>query len=265
MKRLIGAFMAVVLLLSVSGAAVTAAPPSENPGKGPPDLAKAVFVHYPKGLEAKGGIPGPPDKPPKPDDGGGGKLWYKYGGIHWDAPSASYLYNTSGQPGNYFGAIQAGFEAWEIVEGANFDFVYDSTIDIGISSLDDIADGYNVVGWADLDAYGLSKAIAVTMVWYNPLNNLIVEIDMAFSNNSEYTWHVNTTGEDWTAGSTPYYDVDVQNIATHEAGHWLMLQDMYNKPANEQTMYGISAEFELQKRSLESGDKAGIIEIYPSS
>ena len=59
------------------------------------------------------------------------------------------------------------------------------------------------------------------------------------------------------------YDVDVQNIMTHEAGHWLLLEDLYNKPANDQTMYGRSAEFDLQKRSLESGDEAGIQEIYP--
>ena len=87
---------------------------------------------------------------------------------------------------------------------------------------------------------------------------------MAFNINAKFNWHDNTTGEDWTARNTAACDVDVQNIATHEAGHWLMLGDMYNKPAGEQTMFGISAEFDLQKRSLESGDKAGIEEIYPA-
>jgi len=43
------------------------------------------------------------------------------------------------------------------------------------------------------------------------------------------------------------------------------LGDLYNKPASTQTMYGISPEFELQKRSLESGDEAGIQAIYPDS
>jgi len=264
MKKLIIAFTVAALLISISGATVAAAPPADNPGKGPPDLTKVVFVHYPKGLWAKGGIPGPPDKPPKPDDNGGGKLWYKYSGIHWADPTATYLYNPVNEPSDCLSAIQAGFNTWENVDGVDFDFIYSNTTSIGISSLSDVADGYNVVGWADLEAYGFSNAIAVTMVWYNTQTNLIVEIDMAFSNNPEYTWHVNTTGEDWTAGNTTAYDVDVQNIATHEAGHWLMLLDMYNKPANEQTMYGRSAEFDLQKRSLESGDIAGVLEIYPA-
>ncbi|MFC1972360.1 matrixin family metalloprotease [Chloroflexota bacterium] len=123
-----------------------------------------------------------------------------------------------------------------------------------------------MVGWANLDDYDFSNAIAVTMFWYDPLTGLISEIDMAFNNNTKFAWHVNDDSDEiWDYADTDAYDVDVRNIATHEAGHWLILGDMYNKPANEQTMYGISAEFELQKRSLESGDKAGIIEIYPSS
>ncbi|MFC2068243.1 hypothetical protein ACFLTP_04475 [Chloroflexota bacterium] len=266
MKKLFFALITAVLLLSMSGVATLAAPPEDHPGKGPPDLAKKVFVHYPKDLGAKGGVPGKPDKPPKPDDGdGGGKQWYKYSGIHWATPTATYLYNSVGQPGDYSSTIQLGFDTWEKVDGTNFDFVFGGPTGIGISSLDDNADGSNVVGWADLDFYGFTNAIAVTMVWYKTQTGLIVEIDMAFSNNTEYTWHNNTTGENWTVVNTAAYDVDVQNIATHEAGHWLMLGDMYNKPAEKETMYGISAEFDLAKRSLESGDFAGILEIYPAS
>ena len=257
----------LLLLLSLSGIAVAAAPPIENPGKGPPDLTKVVFVHYPKGLEAKGGLPGPPDTPPKPDDGnggGGGKLWYKYSGIHWETPYASFLYNPAGAPGDYLGAIQLGFDVWTAEGGSSFTFGTGVETAHGISSLYDIADNYNVVGWVDLDAFGFTNAIAVTMVWY--IGGIIQEVDMAFSNNPEFEWKQNLPGdEEWDFGNTVgKYDVDVQNIATHEAGHWLMLGDMYNKPASEQTMFGISAEFDLQKRSLESGDLAGIVEIYPS-
>jgi opacity protein-like surface antigen len=267
MKKLFVAFVVSVLLISTAGAAVIASPPVDHPGKGPPDLTKVVFVHYPKGLEAKGGKPGPPDKPPKDDNGGGGggKLWYEYSGIHWDSTSADFLYNPAGEPGDYLGAIQLGFDTWTDVEGSSFDFTFDGTTGIGISSLANEADGHNVVGWADLDAEGFSNAIAVTMVWYNSAG-IIQEVDMAFSNNPEFTWHQNDDIDElWDIDNyTDAYDVDVQNIATHEAGHWLLLEDMYNKPAGEQTMFGISAEFDLQKRSLESGDIAGIEEIYPA-
>ena len=269
MKRLFVAFIVTVLLLATTGVAVTAAPPADHPGKGPPDLTKVVFVHYPKGLEAKGGIPGPPDKPPKPDDGNGGggdKLWYKYSGIHWNGTSADFLYNPAGEPGDYLGAIQLGFDTWSDVEGSNFTFDNGvATNEWGIRSLDNVADTHNVVGWANLDVYGFSNAIAVTMVWYNSAG-VIQEVDMAFNNNTKFAWHQNDGNDElWDIGNyTDAYDVDVQNIATHEAGHWLLLGDMYNKPAGEQTMFGISAEFDLEKRSLESGDIAGIGVIYPA-
>ncbi|MFC1909987.1 hypothetical protein ACFLXC_01680 [Chloroflexota bacterium] len=59
------------------------------------------------------------------------------------------------------------------------------------------------------------------------------------------------------------FDVDIQNIMTHEAGHWLMLEDLDNSGAAEQTMYYQAADGELKKRSLEEGDIAGIQMIYP--
>jgi opacity protein-like surface antigen len=268
MKRPFIAFVVIALLLSTTGAAVMAAPPADHPGKGPPDLTKVVFVHYPKGLEAKGGIPGPPDKPPGDDNGGGGggKLWYKYSGIHWDGTSADFLYNPAGAPGDYLGAIQLGFDTWTAVEGSNFTFGNGVVTNIGISSLENIRDNKNVVGWADLNDFGFTNAIAVTMVWYNSAG-IIQEVDMAFNNNANFAWSQNGPGDEvWDTGDTVgKYDVDVQNITTHEAGHWLLLGDMYNKPAGEQTMFGISAEFDLQKRSLESGDIGGIEEIYPAA
>ncbi|HUS88120.1 MAG TPA: hypothetical protein VMW91_01925, partial [Desulfosporosinus sp.] len=61
---------------------------------------------------------------------------------------------------------------------------------------------------------------------------------------------------------TTSYDVDVQNIMTHEAGHWLVLNDLYDDIYIEQTMYGVSSDRELKRRSLESGDIAGVRKIY---
>ncbi len=265
MKRVFIAFMAAVLLLSLSGIAVAAAPPAENPGKGPPDLAKKVFIHYPKDLGAKGGVPGAPTKPPKPDDGGG-KLWYKYSGIHWDSLFVDYSVNLtgSGDDGTFLGGIQAGFGAWTGVTGSGFEFLFAGETTVNPDVIDPVEPDYlNVVGWVDLNAE-YPNAIAVTMVWYNTQTGLIIDVDMAFNSSSSFAWHQNESDDDWAEGNTAAYDVDVQNIATHEAGHWLMLGDMYNKPAGEQTMFGIGHEFGLQKRTLESGDIAGIGVIYPA-
>jgi hypothetical protein len=58
--------------------------------------------------------------------------------------------------------------------------------------------------------------------------------------------------------------MDLQNIETHEFGHWLVLNDLYTRPSSQQTMYGYSDYGETIKRDLASGDIAGILKIYPS-
>jgi len=64
---------------------------------------------------------------------------------------------------------------------------------------------------------------------------------------------------------TAVFDVDVQNIMAHEAGHWLMLNDLYDDVADAQTMYCYANDEELKARSLENGDEAGVNKIYPES
>ena len=55
---------------------------------------------------------------------------------------------------------------------------------------------------------------------------------------------------------------DVLNIATHELGHSAGLSDLYSTSATEQTMYGYASPGEVKKRTLESGDIAGIKALY---
>jgi predicted Zn-dependent protease len=56
--------------------------------------------------------------------------------------------------------------------------------------------------------------------------------------------------------------MDLQNIATHELGHGLGLNDLYESAASEETMYGYSTYGEMSKRSLFIGDIAGIHDLY---
>ena len=74
---------------------------------------------------------------------------------------------------------------------------------------------------------------------------------------------MNSSGDNWNVGDSDAYDVDVQNIVAHEAGHWLVLSDLYADNNQDKTMYGVSGEKDLIKRSLASGDIAGIQTIYP--
>ena len=57
---------------------------------------------------------------------------------------------------------------------------------------------------------------------------------------------------------------DIQNIVTHESGHWTGLDDIYDEEYDAMTMYGYSAYGEEIRRSLEPGDIAGAQEVYAS-
>jgi len=258
MKRvLLVALVIVALLLSLAGT-VAAAPPADNPGKGPPDFDKVVFVHYPKG-EAPGNAWGLARRVPKEGE-------YKYTGYHWADTSipVPYLVNLGGMDDAFLAGVQAAFQTWEDDPLSYMDFTCGGLTSRGISSLANKMDGYNVVGFANISAK-YPKAIAVTIFWYNVATKHVVEVDVAMNSDPYFVWWQNSAGDEvWdyadTAGA---FDVDVQNIMTHEAGHWLVLGDLYASYNSEKTMYGYASEFELKKRSLDSGDIAGIQKIYP--
>ncbi|MFH0805078.1 MAG: matrixin family metalloprotease, partial [Patescibacteria group bacterium] len=76
--------------------------------------------------------------------------------------------------------------------------------------------------------------------------------DTIFNNASGFSW--STTGQ-----SGAY---DLQNIGTHEFGHWLQLGDLYTARDRELTMYGYGATSETKKRDLGLGDTLGVQKIY---
>ena len=82
-------------------------------------------------------------------------------------------------------------------------------------------------------------------------NEEILEFDIEF--NDKYTWCIGSK-----AGK-----LDVRNTGTHEAGHTLCLLDLYLEENDDMTMYYGTTYMETKKRSLESGDRAGVRYIYP--
>jgi len=97
---------------------------------------------------------------------------------------------------------------------------------------------------------GGGGTLAANYYWYNRRTKIVYENDIVF--NTYYPWS--------TAGAAGYYDV--QNIGTHEQGHCLVLNDLYQSYQSEQTMYGYGAKGETKKQTLESGDIEGINYIY---
>ena len=176
---------------------------------------------------------------------------YSYDWIHWDASDlpAKYYTNENGTfdlPGTAeeFAAVQASFQTWEDDAGSYMDYTYMGTTTRNGSA----RDGFNVVSWQSID--GLSGTLAETSFWYDSDTKLLFEFDIVFDED-----------ETWSAsGETGKYDI--QNVGTHEVGHTLGLNDLYDSADSEQTMYGYSNSGEIKKRDLYTGDIAGIRFIY---
>jgi hypothetical protein len=105
-------------------------------------------------------------------------------------------------------------------------------------------DGYNIVAWGAYRA----GVIAVTYIWYS--GSRILETDTRM--NTLYEWSL--SGE---AGK-----MDVQDIMTHEFGHWCGLADLYSDVDYWLTMYGYSDYGETYKRNLGLGDIKGLQAVY---
>ncbi len=113
-------------------------------------------------------------------------------------------------------------------------------------------DGNNEVYFGSIDD---SNAIAITIVWGTfggrPSARELVEWDQVYDQ-VDFGW--SATGEPGK--------MDFENIATHELGHSIGLDDLYDSACSEETMYGYASEGDTNKRTLEAGDIAGAQKLY---
>lgn len=254
MKRVLVLFLALALILSLCGSAVSAAP--KKPVT-PPELSKAVFVHYEH--PGKGPPPGKgkPDKEEEPKEYTNSELL----GPSWDLSDGSvpYYFNPGGPWGlpkgitfdEALNAITLGYEAWD--EATTAELFYYAGETTATPSFDE-PDEVNIVCW-----WGIAppRTIAMTIVWYYDTtgdgmspDDELVDCDILF--NALQKWSVTGTKKAF----------DVQNIATHEAGHVTGLDDLYDEVDSEMTMYGYSKKGETKKYTLEEGDWEGCRALY---
>lgn len=147
------------------------------------------------------------------------------------------------------GALQAAFQAWTNADKDKI-FTYAGETPIQRPKLD----YENIVTWGKLGP----GTIGVTYIRYNAATKLVVDVDTVF--NSRYPWYVFTATSDCISSPVAY---DIQDIATHEFGHWIGLDDLYSGDDKDLTMYGYGAGGELKKRTLERGDIAGATQVAP--
>jgi hypothetical protein len=143
-------------------------------------------------------------------------------------------------------AITAGAEAWD--SNTNRDIFGSAAL--GTASVTDEGSAPDLKNEIVFGTFSDGKIIAQTTYWYTRRGE-IVDFDIVF--NSAYTW-----GDANVVATS----MDFLNIATHELGHGFGLADLYNTQLSAQTMYGYASAGETNKRTLESGDIAGIQAIY---
>jgi hypothetical protein len=212
----------------------------------PPGLEKVVFIHYKKGFA----------KPPWAGGGAKETKCYDFLGkwVKWKSLPVEYVIdpNIPNDSSEEFviNAISAGAEEWDSHTEAELFGSY--TIDYGASWDNDAPDGRNELLFGNYPEEGV---IAVTVIWGYfsgpPSSREIIEFDVLFD--TDFTWG--------NAETNPEV-MDLQNIATHELGHGVGLDDLYDSVCVEETMYGYSDYGEIKKRDLNAGDIAGIQKLY---
>jgi hypothetical protein len=247
-KKIIILAIIVLLLLPVVTLVVSARAP-ENKGPKEP-LEKIEFIHYKKGF-VKPTVAKALRVP----------VCYKLLGVKWKLFPVSYVINPTNSNLNESFVATAIFNAaeewdkWtlkELMDNASL-YAIDNNVVYGVQ------DYKNAITFGNYPEEGV---IAVTTVWYNPRTKAIVEFDIEFD--TDWTWgdamvECKST-ENFT--NTTCEVMDLQNIATHELGHGIGLNDVYGSACSEVTMYGYSNYGEVKKRTLEQPDITGLQTLY---
>ena len=171
----------------------------------------------------------------------------------WSESAIPYFVSDAGSPqipnGSEFLAVQAAFDAWEEVEGANVDFEFQGTTSIRTAG----RDGTNLVTFVDDTGLGAllgSTTLAATFSFFSRSGSelLFDESDIAFNPSHSLT----TSGE---AGR-----FDIQSVLTHEVGHMLGLD---HSGLISSVMAPFAIQDQTDQRVLLRDDIAGVSEIYP--
>lgn len=225
---------AVILVLTWT---VIQGKPSGGKDNGrPPEIERGVFVDY--------GYGSPPWYPPQQQTDS-----YRWApAIRWAAsnPQVGCTVYTAGRPTGTFAAVSQAFAEWDGYTSADLYGTVgeDSTSTPPLPGLD----AENTMSWRAIDGPG--GIVAVCYYWYYTNTKELVEFDIVFDRN-----------DPWSAeGAADCFDV--QNIATHELGHTLVLQDLRSPRDGALTMHAYTWLGDTDKRSLGSGDILGVQAIY---
>lgn len=174
-------------------------------------------------------------------------------GAKWKNVEDWTVFPGAGLDGNFIlNSTESNIVKWETAAG-NINILGTGSFGAGVPSDSNVLDDKNEVSFSHISD---SSTIAVTIVWgvfSGPtFNRQLVAWDQIF--NTDYSWSENAIG------STN--QMDFENISTHELGHTVGMDDMYNSSCSTVTMYGYANYGETNKSSLEQADITGISTLY---
>jgi len=174
-------------------------------------------------------------------------------GVKWKNVEAWTVFPGAGLDENFIlNNTASNIAKWETAAG-DIDILGSGSLGVDFPSDPNVLDDKNEVSFSHISD---SNTIAVTIVWgvfSGPtFNRQLVAWDQIF--NTDYSWSEDATG------STN--QMDFENISTHELGHTVGMDDMYNSSCSTATMYGYANYGETNKRSLEQADITGISTLY---
>ena len=175
---------------------------------------------------------------------------FGYSGEKWIPAQVNYRISTS-VPADFRTAIESAFATWDAA--AAIQFSYSGTT----SGSTPTQNGVTELFYGPTPP-GCEDAIACAMCW-DQGGSTIQECDVLF--NEDLSWS--------TLPSPPSGAYDVESIALHEFGHWLVLLDLYGNvpgfPSDEdKVMYGFGETGPAGvKRQLHADDRSGAQWIYP--
>lgn len=159
---------------------------------------------------------------------------YALMGPKWSPATATFRTMPT-IPADWSTSVTSGVNAWN-QGGSPFRFTADA----------------NSTNEISLGAIAGANILAQTRVEYMPSTNTIRRFTLLF--NTAFQW--STTGE--------AAKFDVQGITAHELGHALGLNHPSDASCSATTMWASAGAGETSKRTLEAGDREGLVALYGS-
>lgn len=154
-------------------------------------------------------------------------------------------------------AVKAAFGEWASSDASLPALVFDSSTAHGKVA----QDGKNLVLFGPITLKGHEHDVATTISYVDAQSGEMLEADTIF--NSAYSFGVlatPATSDDDDESTSCASRYDVQNVATHEAGHFFGLGE--DTEDSHATMYLRSNPCETHKRALTAVDRTVIVSLY---